>query len=105
MRASSAGTHTAATRMAAADMHATAAARMTTTARMAAADMHATAAARMTTTARMAAATPTGSMSTATPAATTAFRRGRVGRSRQRSRKNNNGNSKFESQHDFPQSI
>jgi hypothetical protein len=75
---------------------------------MATANMHA-AAARMTASAGMPAATATGGMSTATPttvsATPTAFRRGRVGRSRQHSRKNNNGNSKFESQHDFPQSI
>ena len=67
-----------------------------------AADTHATAATEM--------ATTTGSMSTTTTAtatatvATTTFI-GRVGRGRQRSRKNNDGNPEFERRHNILRSV
>jgi hypothetical protein len=64
-----------------------------------AADTHTTAATEMAT---------TGSMSTTTTAtatvATTTFI-GRVGRGRQRSRKNNDGNSEFERRHNILRSV
>jgi len=65
-----------------------------------AADTHTTAATEM--------ATTTGSMSTTTTAtataATTTFI-GRVGRGRQRSRKNNDGNPEFERRHNILRSV